>query len=351
MPDFKDTYGGQLAMQTGSSAANGLIGGIMGQLFAKSDDKRQIKQAGKLQALQIQGNKEMIDYQKAKDLEMWKLTSYPGQLEMMEAAGINPALMYGQGGGGGTTTGGSASVNGHGAQARSEAVQGMGMMMQQALTQAQIENIKAQTEKTKAETEYTKGPQTAKTTMDIQDIAQGIENKKSEKELTEVQTAIQNIQKQVQGATIEDQIDYIVQQARQMTGLASQALIQANLDTDARDTRLKTIKAEFVKVLLTNALLKSQKKNVDQSTEESKKRVNLMDQQITNMVQELMIDWDRLGEEKARTRIAKMFADYGTDPTNDILKSITNGIGAIIPLGANKAMNAPERKNPVGFRQ
>lgn len=147
MPDkkFIDTWGGQLGMSMAQNTANGLLGQVFGQFTAKRDDKRQLKQAGKLQALQIAGNKEMLDYQKMKDLEIWKATSYPGQLEMMEQAGLNPALMYGQGGGGGVTTGGTASVQGQSASARSEAIQGMGMMMQHQLTAAQIKNINADT--------------------------------------------------------------------------------------------------------------------------------------------------------------------------------------------------------------
>lgn len=72
MPDkkFGDTWGGQLGMSMAQNTANGLLGQLFGQFTAKRDDKRQLKQAGKLQALQIAGNKEMLDYQKMKDLEM-----------------------------------------------------------------------------------------------------------------------------------------------------------------------------------------------------------------------------------------------------------------------------------------
>ena len=36
---------------------------------------------GKLQNLEIKGSKELTDYNAAKQLEMWKATNYPAQVE------------------------------------------------------------------------------------------------------------------------------------------------------------------------------------------------------------------------------------------------------------------------------
>ena len=58
---------------------------------------------------------------KEQQLSMWNATNYEAQTAHLEAAGLNPALMYGAGGGGGSTTagsgaGGQASASGAGKQ-------------------------------------------------------------------------------------------------------------------------------------------------------------------------------------------------------------------------------------------
>ena len=93
----------ELGMQAASQAASGLIGTGMGLLLEGHNDRRQLRQQEKLQNLEIKGSKELTDYNAAKQLEMWKATNYPAQIEQMKLAGLNPALAYGMGGGGGVT--------------------------------------------------------------------------------------------------------------------------------------------------------------------------------------------------------------------------------------------------------
>jgi len=85
----------------GLGAATGAISEGLGLIFQGIKDKQQLKQAGKMQELQIAGNKQLTDYNTAKQLQMWKDTSYGAQKEQMEKAGLYPGLMYGMGGGGG----------------------------------------------------------------------------------------------------------------------------------------------------------------------------------------------------------------------------------------------------------
>ena len=81
-----------------------------------------------------------------KELQMWQDTNYSAQIDQMKKAGVNPALLYGQSGGGGTTTGGSTpGINGTGAPSGGGeilAMQGMGLQTQ--MMQANIELAKSQ---------------------------------------------------------------------------------------------------------------------------------------------------------------------------------------------------------------
>lgn len=70
-------------------------GSIFGSMMASGGNKRAVKEANK-------GNKELAEYQYAKNLDMWHLTnaynSPTSQMERLKAAGLNPNMVYGEGG-------------------------------------------------------------------------------------------------------------------------------------------------------------------------------------------------------------------------------------------------------------
>ena len=64
------------------------------KVFGMDRKQEQIDQQRKLQYLQIEGNKSMLDYSSMKQREMWDYTNYSNQRKHMEEAGLNPAMMY-----------------------------------------------------------------------------------------------------------------------------------------------------------------------------------------------------------------------------------------------------------------
>ena len=87
-----------------------------------------------MQNLQEQGQKDLMDYGMGLQYDMWQKTGALAQRKQAEAAGMNPAMMYGGSGPGGVTGSASGSVGyGGGPSTGGEAIQGMGMMMQQQL--------------------------------------------------------------------------------------------------------------------------------------------------------------------------------------------------------------------------
>lgn len=133
-------------------AASSIIGTGMGLLLEKHNDKRQIRQQHLLNEQQEAMAKRMSRYNMDNQLEMWEKTGPKGQMKQLKEAGLNPALIYGQSGPGGSTQVDSASVNNVSAPGGGGEIQGMmGMQLQNAMLGAQIENIKAQTEKTKVD--------------------------------------------------------------------------------------------------------------------------------------------------------------------------------------------------------
>ena len=168
------------------SGAIGMIGGAIG-------DRRNYKNQLKLMEQQQQYNKELgeINQGYAKEMaainqqyalqagkqshlynqQMWDYTNYENQVKHLEAAGLNPALLYGQGGGGGATAAGGAVGNGQGTAGqapaggspqaiKSQIVEGAGMGVQLGLMEAQVEALKAKAAKDNADAEKTAGADT-----------------------------------------------------------------------------------------------------------------------------------------------------------------------------------------------
>lgn len=193
---------GEILGQLGMQAAGAAIGGIGGQIFGAMNDRRQLRQQQKLTDMQIDADQKMTAYNKSAQLQMWKDTSYGPQKEQMEKAGINPALMYGMGGGGGQTanvsTGNVGGGRASGNTGENVAMAGMGIDM--ALKQAQIRLMESQTNKTNVEADVTGGVGKDKIVADT-----GVSN--TVKKINEL-----NIH--VSESTLKDQIKQIVQDSQ-----------------------------------------------------------------------------------------------------------------------------------------
>lgn len=158
----------------GMQAAGQAIGTIMApavsgmnRLFGidSYNDKRQLKQQQALTDMQVIAQKDLADYSYGLQSQMFnKTASYNSpinQMNRLKEAGLNPALMYGIGGGGSGITGsasagqasGGQAANAAQTQANSIAQAQLGVMQSQAnLNNAQAENIRGVgTEKTLAE--------------------------------------------------------------------------------------------------------------------------------------------------------------------------------------------------------
>jgi len=136
--------------QEAANAAGGIVGAGLGLALQGANDRRQLKQQGKLQALEIEGQKQMGIFNRQQQMQLWNDTNYSAQMEQLKKAGLNPGLMYGMGGGsGGTTQANTGNVTG------GQAPQGGGEIMGMAMMQAQIRNINADTQQKEATTNKT----------------------------------------------------------------------------------------------------------------------------------------------------------------------------------------------------
>ena len=142
----------------------------LGQGLQSINSQRQQDYNKETMALQFGYNSMMQQQGQTNNKEMWDYTNYENQRKHMEEAGLNPALMYGQGGGGGTSTSGAqgnatSAVGGNEVQSGAAST---GMALQMAQLQSQIEVNQAQANKLNADAEKTKGVDTKLSEAEIQ---------------------------------------------------------------------------------------------------------------------------------------------------------------------------------------
>ena len=186
---------------SGAAAAGlGMLGGI-GQ--GNRQYHRQKRLMNFQQANQMALNRQGHDLQ----MDLWNKTNYGAQVAHMKDAGLNPALMYGSAGQGGSTGsqgGGSAS----GGSAAGERVMDLNNM----LTGAQIRDLEASAKKKKAEADKITGVDTReaeartaginenikKTIQDVENLSQAKKNLVAEEALKVTQREREEIRRDIE---------------------------------------------------------------------------------------------------------------------------------------------------------
>lgn len=242
----------------------------IGLALENHNDKRQLKQQGKLQALQIAGQQQMVDYNYQKEMEMWHNTNYGAQMAELAKAGLNPALMYKQGGPGGTT--GTATGNVSGASAPAGGMEIQNMMMQQA----QIELMKAQTKKTTAEAE-TVAPQAAAV---LENLKADTANKEVQGEILDAESDLKNVEVQIAEKTQGAAQAIVLTNLRRFTAEMHMAETQERISSETADNNIKIVAAHYAGLLLTNKEIKAKIGLTDQQAEQVKKTIEEMPEKL-----------------------------------------------------------------------
>ena len=68
-----------------------------GYLINRENRRKQLEQQNALNANDFRWNTAMLNQQQQSQYDMWLKTNYPEQVKQMNAAGLNPALLYSNG--------------------------------------------------------------------------------------------------------------------------------------------------------------------------------------------------------------------------------------------------------------
>lgn len=190
--------------------------------------KRQHKRSKELMDISQKNRKELNNQQYDNSKKFWEETNYDAQVQQMEKAGLNVGMIYGGGPGqGGQTTGMSAGSAASAQGGTGIPIQG-GQGMDIASKIANIEVMKASANKMTAEAENLRGVDREKTLAGT--------------ELAKMQTENQKIINNVQGQTIEQQIDGIKANADRAQSEARSALVGANVDETTQESKKEQIR-------------------------------------------------------------------------------------------------------------
>lgn len=226
----------------------------LGLLLEGHNDQRQIRQQQKLTDMQIAAQKNLSNYSYDKQYEMWLKTGPKGQMEQYKAAGLNPALMYGMGGGGGVTTGGAPSTSVGSGQAPSGGGEMMGLM----LARAQMGLMQAQTEKTLAEAEKTKGVDTQVGQSQIKLMAEQTNNEFLKGRILTVDKDIQETELTLKQETLADSIDTVKYNLRHLQVSLEKLTTEKDITQETKSAIISEVKQRAIGALLQNALTKAQ---------------------------------------------------------------------------------------------
>lgn len=148
-----------------------LTGGAMGIGTSIIGNIMQNQNQQSYNSMAVENSKELMDYQNAKNLEMWRDTNYSAQMKELKKAGLNESLIYAKGGAGGQLGGGMPQQQP--AKAENSAgniTQSIGMGLQAQLLQAQKDNLEADARVKNTTADKMEGVDTTKVQEEINKI-------------------------------------------------------------------------------------------------------------------------------------------------------------------------------------
>lgn len=300
------------------------VDAAIGLALEKHNDKRQLRQQGKLNAQQIEGQQQMGQYNQQLALDLWNKTNYEAQTDQLKKAGLNTGLIYGMGGGGGATahTPTGSVEGGKAPQGGGEIGMGIQMGLQKAMQEAQIKLTEAQTEKTKVETVKTAGADTAATQQQTATGAQQEEVLKLEQQLKQIAISVQT-------QTIDETVRQIQAQVQKAEGEAEKAKNEGSMSTETYGQVKKQIQQTTVEQAGRIALQKTHIKATEA-------QISKWSNEVWQIYNNANLENRKLNQQEEQILIQKAQQEFNTSDPNqvkqyvDVWRTIIDGLSGAV---------------------
>lgn len=281
---------------------------------------------------QMSNSKELMRQQHAYALEMWKQTGPQGMMEQYKKAGLNPGLMYGMSGGGaGQTT--MPNAQGPGGHATKNDIMGMGIAAMQAAAQVKVLESQANLNNTQAK--KLSGVDTTEAQARIDNLMQGLDNLKEDWVIKRLQQTMMNMQNWEQQATQADRLRTITYNADQAFHALGVLKNEHKISDATIEDKIKIIQREAIFMALKNELTTSQRQ--------------LTDQELMNRVNDILISWEKIGNDKQELFIKGKLADFETDDMQRIVENMTKIVNGVITGAAIQSLRGGRLNTVEGF--
>lgn len=296
------------------AAAGQVANGVLGMIGQKKRENRAMENTKELMDVQFQNQKQLDKYGQELQMETWQKTNYPAQVAMLKEAGLNPGLLYGNGGSGGVTgsQGGGSAASGN-APAPQPWPLDIG---QAAMMAAQIKLMEAQAKKTENEANVigTTGQKEAETR--IAKMIAETTNEETKNKLIKIETDIAEIEKQTREYRILAEVENVIERTNQLK-------LQNNLTEAQFDDIVKETKHRAINTQLTNDLIEAQ---TDLTKTQAKTIVTAVVQKWT----ELGLTERKLNQEDMRIMIETFEAEIKAE-----YPSLGQAAGAVVKKAYN----------------
>ena len=267
-----------------------LAGGAIGGITSAINTQQQLGLQSNLMEMQDRYNAIQTARNTQAQLDLWQKTNYPAQVEQLNKAGLNPALLYGKGGGGGTTASANTVNNpAPTAQRPMEIQQLMGLALQNELQKAQIKNINADTKGKEINNanEDKGGINQQVKEANINNLIANTENTEAKTSLTKAQETAQKLANGITEGTMQATIQKAINEFK--TG--ANILYRSDKETDFLKNNLEAAEQNFKNNLaksgIENLLMQTEIGKNRQNIKESRERVELMKTKILDLLNQM----------------------------------------------------------------
>lgn len=317
----------------GAQVGAGVVGGISNQVsyglgeitgYNQSLRDDQLNQQNALTKQQQYYDFRAMDKQQQLAKDMFDYTSPSKRVQQLREAGLNPALMYGQGGAGGSTVGSGGIASGGGGKASDEAARrmndissmGMGIQLQKLASEVKVNEATA--EKLKADAEKTSGVDTeyAQTNInkgreEISKLIQETNNTRLKNEYQSLMNSWQETENDIQSSTKENVIKLSEWNVKEIIQKTRQLTVNSEISEGQKNSLIEASRLELSNIIADTNVKNS---NIKLNSEQ----LNKIKADTSKILQEA----SNLGIDEAVKQIELRLSENGINPHGGMIDSI-----------------------------